>query len=483
MRTALHDRIGQALERRADPPMHVDLDAVRRGAVRRRNRRRAGTVLALALIAGGAVAGVTVREAETPAPAQEPVVEIPTPAIGAAAILPPDVYGEPTMANASRGLVPNNVGWPQVDVWESTTGRIIVHTHRPGESGAVPEVPVSTAPTTTLAVPPDALVDVAGVRMAELVQIADDQWVAYLSADRDTGDRVVLRGMTRGEAEAALRSLEDVDGVLQPESDYRLVDHADAMPATAPTGWTAVLGFGAEQDVWTYVYEPVGGRSSLETLPTFGPPVEIRTIAGHEVAVAPRDERSPDAYTWLDPSGVFVTLSSWSGRVGAEAIAGVTLIGPAQFDDIASTISAAHAAKPLVARASVEGVDITLRGGPTDVVVCVGVATDEQCAADPSASLGAAPVAATVDAVVGGEWVIAGVFELEGAGDRPVIDDDRYTLPDGSDAPVAVVESDGRLWWTVRVPEGVDVVTTHWQNDVGGIVGSFARPVAVGPIG
>jgi len=74
----------------------------------------------------------------------------------------------------------------------------------------------------------------------------------------------------------------------------------------------------------------------------------------------------------------------------------------------------------------VDGVTVTFRAGPTDVVLCVGYSGDEQCAADPDASLHAPPVAASVDAVVGGEWIIAGVFELEGAGYRPVIDDDEY---------------------------------------------------------
>lgn len=494
MSTTLDDRIAQALERRADPPMDLDLDAVRRGARRRRARRRAGTALTIAALAGGAVTAIAVRAAD-PAPTDGPVATAPEPPpFGAAALLPAEVFGPPTEVAAERRAT-WNVVLPRIDVWESDTRRIVVHTH-PAATDAdataveVTAVPATTAPATTATPSPDAVVDLPGSAIGVVEQLAEDQWVMYLTAERNQGDFVIARGMSRSDAERAFRSLVHVDGVLQPGAGYRRVEHADAGPPSTPSSWYTQVGFGARTefanapDTYVAVSEPTAGRDSLELVAAYSP-VAVLDIGGREVAELRFDDDR--TYMWRDPIGVYVTVWSFDGLVQRDTIAGIIagmrLIGPPEFHTIADGISSARGAEPEVAHADVGSTRLTLRGTPTNVVLCIGAGDGEHCTLDYNASMNEPPINSTIDAVVDGAWIIAGVYELSVDRDRPDLGDERYTLPDGTDAPITVVESDGRLWWTVRVPAGVDRVTTHWENDTGGIVGTIKRPIVVGPLG
>ena len=65
----------------------------------------------------------------------------------------------------------------------------------------------------------------------------------------------------------------------------------------------------------------------------------------------------------------------------------------------------------------------------------------------------------------------------------PDFSDESFTLPDGTDAPVATVEQDGTYWFVATIPDGVDVVTVSPNNEMGGIVGPIARPLFAESIG
>ena len=488
MNTTLEDRIARALDRRPDAPMHVDLDAVRRGARHRRARRRAVTALAVAALAGGAVAAIAVRATEhaPEAPATSPQ----PPPFGAAALLPADIFGPPTEVDVDRGAT-YGVALPQTDVWESPEGRIVVHT-RLAAGAPMEEIPATTAPA-SVAVPSSGdVVDVAGAADGVVEQLADDQWVIYLTPEREQGDLVIARGMTRGEAERAFRSLVTVDGVLQPAAGYQLVEHADAVPASpVPVGWATSVGFGAEPEFagipgsYVGVSEPVFGRDTIELTASWWP-VALIDVDGREVAEV-RPNESQSSFLWRDASGVFVTVWSFDGSITRDSIGDVIgdtrLIGPGELLSIADSISAARATKPEVAQGQVGSVTITQRGTPTDVVLCLGSAGEQQCTAEPNASLNDPPINSVVDAIVDGQWIIAGVYELSSDRERPDLTDERYTLADGTDAPITIVESDGRLWWTALVPADVDRITTHSSNDTGVIVGTIVRPVVMGPLG
>jgi hypothetical protein len=494
MTTAVEDRIARALERYADAPMTIDLDAVRRGARRRRARRRTGTALTIAALAGGAVTAIAVRAADPP-PTDGPVATAPElPPFGAAALLPADIFGPPTEVAAQRRAT-WNVALPRIDVWESGAQRIVVHTHPAATDADAPAVeatavPATTAPVTTATPSPDDVVDLPGSATGVVEQLADDQWVMYLSAERSQGDFVIARGMSRSAAERAFRSLVIVGDALQPAEGYRRVEHADASPPSTPSSWYSQVGFGARAefanvpDTYVVVSEPTAGRDSLE-LAAAHMPVAILDIGGREVAELRFDgDRS---YMWRDPIGVYVTVWSFAELVErdtiADIVAGTRLIGPPEFHAIADGISSTRSAEPEVAHADVGSTRLTLRGTQTNVVLCIAAVEAEHCTLDYNASINEPPINSTIDAVVDGEWIIAGVYELTQDRDRPDLGDERYTLPDGTDAPITVVESDGRLWWTARVPVGVDRVTTHWENDTGGIVGTVTRPIVIGPLG
>jgi hypothetical protein len=481
MTTDLTDRLAGALDGRADPPMTIDLDAVRRGARRRRSRRRGATAGAGVLVVAAAVSAIGFRD-EPAAPAAPADSAVEPPAIGGAAILPVAEFGEPVEVYASRAGAPWGQDLPQIDVWESPTGRLVVRTRlldgRDPSIAPPTTVPVTTVPVTT-AVPSAGDVLDVGTRPGVIEQLADDQWVVYLSDDRFTGDVVVARGMTRAEAEREFSTLVDVDGVLTPPVGYELVEHADAQPSSFPRNWYAQTGFGDAPDLWVSVTSQTEGRGSLELQMT-GSPGALRTVDGVDVMQLPTDSDIQTSLSWIDERGFLIGVWSWSRELGDEIVEQVTAIGPAEFEAIADAISDEQTTQALRDTAEVDGVQLSVRGTPDEVVLCIGSGPDEQCARDAAGGL-----YGTMDALVDGEWIIFGAYDIDPEYPPTVDDFDslRWTMPDGNDVDVQVVEAPGRFWYIARVPAGVPLITADSRNFTGGFAGPVGRPVVIGSLG
>lgn len=471
----LGERVGRALDLSALPPMSIELGDVRRGARARRTRRRVGAGTACVALAVGAVVVLSQRDEPTSSVDRPPIV-VGTPAVGAAGLLPVEQFGEPTAVYASRGGVPRGTASPQVDVWQSGEQRIIVRTFlEPNvlEPNVLPGVDVSVPPPTTALAPADGAAPV-------VEQLADDQWVMFLTAERDLGDNVVVRGMTRDDADAAFAALVETGGVLAP-TGYELVEHADAVPASSPASWSTTIAFGRDGGdtfVTTWAADP--DRAASVELGLAWSTGAVESIDGREVVRQP-GLAAGTSLAWRDPSGVFVSVLSPS-PVDTDLIESVELIDQPALLAIADSIAAQHAAKPVAESAVVGDQVVTRRGDDTDVVLCIGSGESEACARAPGALESGPPIAAKVSAIVDGHWVIAGMMGTPD-GYTPDFSDERFTLPDGTDAPVATIEQDGTYWFVVTVPDGVDVVTVSPYNELGGIVGPIARPLFAESIG
>jgi hypothetical protein len=425
-----------------------------------------------------AVAGVTVivrRHAET-VPSDSPPISVPAaPVIPAVAVLPAS-FGEPVYAYASQGGQPRGAALPRVDVWESGSTRVVVRTF---------SAPNAASPSTTFEPPATTAAEAPGTGTAPgtIEQLASDQWVQYRSPQRQRGDNVIVRGLARAAAEALFASLVDEGGALAPPSGFSLVDHADASPAGAPAGWYAMVGYGeGSGDRWVITSPLMPDRPSLELAMSFAVG-SVRDIDGRQVFVEKPAENRVPALTWLDPSRVVIGFTS--STAADESVVGQTsLVSQAELEHIAATISSRFAARPVLASTHLDGLALTLRGTEGDVAACVGTGAAEQCAADINASINQPPIAGTMHALVDGQWVIWGYFELGVDGyDTPDPSDDRFLTPQGERLPIVTGEDDGFLWYVIRVPAGVGTVTTSSSNDVGGVVGTVARPIVVDAFG
>jgi hypothetical protein len=209
----------------------------------------------------------------------------------------------------------------------------------------------------------------------------------------------------------------------------------------------------------------------------------VRTLDGRQVwEEQPADGRKP-GLVWIDPSGLII--GHWATTGTDESIVGrASIVSQSQFEQLAARLSARLAGKPVVGSAQVDGLEVSLRGSPDDVVACIGAGAAEQCAQDVNASINEPPKAGAMEAVVDGEWVIFGFYELGVDGsDAPDLSDDRYLAPDGQALPIVTAQSDGFLWFVIRVPAGTATVTTSSSNDIGGVVGTVGRPLVVGTLG
>ena len=464
----LGTRIGRVLDRSAARPMSIELSDVRRGARRRRARPRVVAGVACAALAVSAVVVLGQRDEPT-STADRPLVDIAASTVRAAGLLPVEQFGEPTSVWASRGGIPRGVALPQVDVWQSGEQRIVVRTFL--EAAAPASMPSAAA---LPSVPPQQADD---TRVVE--RIADDQWVLFLSSDRELGDNVIARGMTRTEADAAFASLILAEGVLAP-TGFALVEHADAAASTDPIGWTTTVAYGpGGGETFVSVIEPTPGRESVELAGAWSP-AAVRSVDGVEYAHVIQSGRT--SLSWRDSSGVFIGVSSTS-PLDADIVASVELIDRPALETIAETIGAQHSAKPALMTVELGGQVVTRRGNDDDVVLCIGSGSSEECARNPgTAEAGGPPVTAKISAIVDGQWVIAGMMGTPD-GWTPDFSDDSFKLPDGRDAPIQELEQDGTHWFVVTIPDGVDTITVSPSNDLGGIVGPIARPLFAESIG
>jgi hypothetical protein len=474
-------RIGRALDRRAGASVAIDVGNVHRGARRRRARRHAWVGAASVALVVAAVAVVARRQADT-SPADSPPASVPAvPSITGAAVLPAS-FGDPVFVDANTGGLPRGVALPRVDVWESGTTRVVVRTFEEPPAGD----PVGTAgPSTTFEPPPTTAAAEAGTELepGAIEQLALDQWVQFRSSKRAFGDNVIVRGVDRSAAEELFGALVEVDGAPAPPAGFDLVEHADASPAGAVAGWFTTVGYGAAGgDRWLTTTPVVPDRASIELAMSFSVG-SVRSLDGRQVwEEQPVDGRDP-GLLWIDPSGLII--GHWSVTGTDESIVGrVPIVSQSQFEQLAAGLSARLATKPVVASAEVDGLDVRLRGSLDDVVACIGIGAAEQCAQDVNASINQPPKAGAMEAIVDGQWVIFGFHELgvEGS-DVPDLTDDRYVAPDGHALPIVTSQSDGFLWFVVRVPAGTASVTTSSSNDIGGVVGTIARPLLVGTLG
>jgi hypothetical protein len=426
----------------------------------------------------GAVTVLSQRSADAPV-AEPPPVEVPAPpTIDVAAVLPTS-FGDPVSLYAIGGGQPQGTVHPRVDIWSAGTTRIVVRTFP--EPGSVPDL--SGSPTTVAApavteAPDPNLTSTVG----DIEQLASDQWVKYFSAERNQGNTVIIRGADSADAEAMFDSLVDIDGVLAPPAGFELVEHADAVPASELSGWYTLVGYGAGSgELFVSAWEPDPGRESLE-LATAWSVGAIRTVAGREVF----DDHAyvgREALMWLDPSGAVVGVYGDSTALDDSIVSQVSLVPQRQLEALAGELSARLASRPVMAAAEVDGLNLTLRGTTGDVVLCIGTGAAEQCAADQNASINAPPLAGTNDTIVDGEWIVFGYFELGVDQYMPDVSDDRFVTPEGETLPVTSVEQDGFLWYAIRVPTAARTLTVDASNDVGGIVGTAARPLVIGPLG
>jgi hypothetical protein len=467
-------RVGRALDRRQAGPMAIELGAVRQGARRRRARRHvmAGVASVAVVVAGVAV--IVRRHAET-VPADSPPSSVPaTPVIPAVAVLPAS-FGEPVFAYASQGGQPRGAALPRVDVWQSGSTRVVVRTF--SDPAAV------GGPSTTFEAPATTAAEERRTDPGTIEQLASDQWVRYLSPQRERGDNVIVRGLDQNAAEALFASLVDVGGALTPPVGYDLVEHADASAAEAPAGWYAMVGYGkGAGDRWVVTSPLMPDRPSLELAMSFAVG-SVRDIGGRQVFVEkPAEDRVP-ALTWLDPSGVVIGYTSRT--TADESVVGqASLVSQHQLEDIARRVSSGLAAKPVLASTDLDGVTLTLRGTRDGVAACVADDAAEQCAEDLNASVNQPPMAGTMHALVEGQWVIWGYYELGVDGyDTPDPTDDQFLTPEGERLPIVTGDDDGFLWYVIRVPSGDATVTTSYTNDVGGVVGTIARPIVVSTFG
>lgn len=482
--SALGHRVGHALNRHSVTGMTVDLGAVHRGARRRRRRRSGVSVVALLAVVVGAGAVLAQRDLPPPA-ATNPSVPLPPPqVIGAAAVLP-DSYGVPVALYANAGGVPVGAPLPRIDVWDRGTTRVVVRTF--DESLANDQEFDNMVVATTAAESPD----VAAGAAPRVEQLAHDQWVKVFGANQWESDAVTVRGVTRDEAQELFDSLVATNGALAPPSDFVLVQHVDAQPASTPTGWYAQSGFGDPAsrdyangfgDVWVGASELVDGRDTLELAAGFLVGA-IKSIDGREVFFDHRDERGTGtSMRWIDPSGVMVFAFS-SNDLDERVIDDVGLVTQRTFEVVAGDLSRRLAGEPARAQAVVDGVPLTLRGTPSNVVGCLGEGEGEQCFFDVNASLNSRPTVGTISALVNDEWVIAGFYELgvEGYPD-PDLSDDRTTTLDGTVLPVVTGIADGFAWMVIRVPPGVDTIFPDVMGEIGG-VSRANRPLVIGPLG
>lgn len=442
----------------------IDLARVRRGARRRVARRR--TALATGCIALVAAAGLVVRERrEPPSNAEQPAVDVPTPLVGAVAVLP-ERYGDPTSMYSARAGTPRGVESPQVDVWQSGDRRIVVRTF--GLIDESPDtVPVSTPPS-------QQRVDLA---TPQIERLADDQWLFRMTSDRFLGTNVVVRGMSKDEATAAVSDLTLVDGVLTP-SGYRLVEHQAPTSAQEPVQWYVMLGYDTPDGLVYVTTNGSGpGSATIELAGTWSA-AALETVDGRETLVETGEDGSFDTVSFLEPGGALVSVRG-SGVIKLEALAReARFIDQRQLVELGDRMSASRTQLPQIAAASVDGLDLVARGTTDDPIVCIADGDSTTCAGRDNPD--GPPFSIMGSTEIDGEWIVFGVRELL-ADEHIDPDTMKFTTPEGGRLPVTWIEKDGRGWYVTRIPDGVNVVAIDSQ-DVGGLIGWAARPIVTDSI-
>lgn len=467
-------QLGQALDRRGTRAGSLSIDAVRRGARWRHVRRRVVTGAASAVVVVVAVGLIASRNTSAPA-TNQPAPTIPTPVIEAAAVLPAS-YGEVTAVNvwANPSGLPRGQALPAVDVWERDGVRVVVRTF-----STFPEPPDRSKPPVSTAPPPSTAAPFPSDGVIE--RLAEDQWVKYLSSDRELGDHIVVRGADRAAATALFDSMIVAAGVPTPTSGFELTEHADASSADEPFEPMATLRYGSRAEGLYVATTPLPpGRDSLES--AVATPGALRSVGDH--AVLESVFAGTMSMSWVDPAGYVI----WAYQIGRASVdesivSDVQLVTQGELERVAAALSARRALEPVIASASVAGFELSVRGDSDNVVFCIGQAGQEQCALHEDAGVNAPPIAGTMDTVIDGEWVVFGAFELGAQDWRPNFSDDRFVATNGVALPVEVAEDNGYLWYVVRVPADSPTIDVDWRNTDVGLSGRVGRPVVIGQLG
>ncbi|MGD9998141.1 MAG: hypothetical protein AB7L17_03820 [Ilumatobacteraceae bacterium] len=468
-------RVGAMLGRRRGARLSLGLDEVRDGARRRRARHRTALGVAVLALVAGSVTVLARRGSDGPVDQPPADTAVVTPTIGAAAVLPAS-YGDPVSVYATGGGNPRGAPLPAVDVWSDGTTRIVVRTFSRATSGATDDTLSDEPPPTTAA----ELEPVS--RSGQIEEIGEGQWVLYLSGDGVRGDHVIVRGADRASASALVESMVEVDGVLAPSGAFDLVEHADAGSAAEPNGWYAQVGYGAGfGEIWVSANEMTPTRGTLELAASWSLG-ELRSVGGREVLEQQVDD-TRRSMTWIDPSGVQLSVWGYSSAVDDSIVSELLLVSSRELQVIAGELSRRLATEPAMTAVDIDGLRITLRGTRDHVVSCVGTGSDEQCAVDEQASVDSQPLAGAMDATVGDQWVMYGYSEIGEDGLVPDVSDDQFVTAAGTALPVSSTVHDGYLWWVVRASSNDRTIRLAWTNDIGGVVGTIARPLVIGSLG
>ena len=498
--------LGAALRTGVDamPTRPLNLGRVERGARRRRNRRR-GTATATGLVLAIAMGWALTARSSEGQPAEPPATSPSTDPAAEARVLPVyavDAGDEPPLMMHVDGPAPVGVPLPAVDVYRSDGETFVIRTMPPtAGSGEADDTEATVATTIADA---SGLTDWMGhetqpvtVRgtAGALLQLADDQWALRLPGLPEGGETVLIG---RGMSSERLLALADAataapDGSLSIGAPWTRTEHVDAAGAqSVMVGPAAYASAGPHEPVMTWI--PSVGRATAESLLLIGPPLAVVQVGRTDVLVQEGGDGRVNV-TWVDSSGVAINRSIAADALD-DALDSVRLIDGEAWSTLADAASTRIAAEvPEVARADVGGVTLVLRHAdafdtaPTDAAdeqrldadaLCLRAhAGDdtEQCQLewsfpDKSSSFDAS-------FLVDGEWILAG---YRSAAENPYGDtgDVRFTSADGTCCEVEwAAQGDGR-WYVVRVPAGIDVVTTGIGDEFDGPVGDLYRPPTVG---
>lgn len=477
-------RLGQTIRRQVDlqpQPSPLRLQRVYSGARRRRAiSRSAVTAMSLAIVGIAGYALTLPNNQTEPATPSAPVLR-PAMLPKYALLTDGNELRTPDAIYANRGGQPFGAAIPTIDVWRRGDATLIVRTIRTTSFDAGETVASMATPTTVVGSSGEPWIDRTVTKMlirgnpGAIQDLATDQFAVWIPQGSDSQYTLVIgRGMSKGALLAAVESLVEVNGILEPPAEFNLVEHAPAQDESV-AGAYAQANYGVAAGPWLATYAPPSGRNSIETASWFDVG-RMDIVDGQQVLVTEFRDRT--SLLWFDSSGVAVSIAQSGFGVDVASVMGsVRLVSEPEWMQIGDKVSQqAQASIAEANRGSVDGASIIYRNGQGAMsALCLEVDGSEQVCA-PSPNLNDSDLASSSQVELDGHWFILGFHKTDP--DQPIsISDLTYTDALGTCCDVQWSESNGATWYLVRVPDSVQTVQTNLGDVMGGPIGWISRPL------
>ncbi len=419
---------------------------------------------------------------QTTSPATSTIVSEGSPhALPAYAVLTGDIAAHPSsMREVVEGSPTSDS--PKVDIWQQDTTTLIIRT----VTRASTVEPTDTSTQATIAAAneysePWGQRDVTPVRIRGVAgataTLADDQHVVWIPNGEYGYTVVIGRGMTNQRLIATVEALVNVNGVLEPQSGFTVVDRYPASAVATPSPPFAQISYSLDAGPWVESSLVPQSHTSIETAPN-GLIGRLEHINNNDVLIVNDIDRT--LATWLAPNGVEVTIIALGARNDMTSlIESVRMIDATEWQQTNARLSEQIARQvPETGRSTLDGVTLIRRADGASQALCL--ITDgnaEVCARQPSVvSEGPGFIAAQTQ--IDGHWLIFGYDEL-GPNESPDNSMDTVTFTDqsGTTTRPAWTNDSGANWYVARIPDTTNSVDTNLGIIAGGIVGTVTRPI------